>query len=281
MRIAVCDDEKYFRDTICEAINAFYQSLDVLCLPFEGGGELINAFEKGQRFDAVFLDIEMPPPDGMETARRLHEFSPELPVIFLTSHTELAMDGYEAAAYFLLADRSKENIIFLICAELFSGCMIGSMQTAVFSVARGAERSFAEVTLLYTIGFLAAVLFVLLLKGLDVGAVTLCTVLSNLLDNAIEAAAQTDTERVVTLSAKKSGSFYYICINNPTANYIDVSADIPTSKPDGAGHGLGLKSARKAIEKCGGTLELSCKEAPSGYTFTAEVILPQEKGGAC
>ena len=366
---------------------------------------------------------------------------------------------HTAAAYFLLADRGKENIISLICAELFSGCMIGSMQTAVFSVARGAERSFAEVTLLYTIGFLAAVLFVLLLnrlvksedreplgllqiilltgiscavtslvsrsftvsdyvpdvpleaaipsalmlmsvsvllllsvrqqqakrfremnelnekymtaqarhfeqsrdsdtemrmlrhdmknhitvmrglfdsgrtdelgeylrelgnsftdtqsvnitgneiadaiisekktcaekngaglvtegslKGLDVGAVTLCTVLSNLLDNAIEAAAQTDTERVVTLSAKKSGSFYYICINNPTANYIDVSADIPTSKPDGAGHGLGLKSARKAIEKCGGTLELSCKEAPSGYTFTAEVILPQEKGGAC
>ena len=99
MRIAVCDDEKYFRDTICEAINAFYQSLDVLCLPFEGGGELINTFEKGQRFDAVFLDIEMPPPDGMETARRLHEFSPELPVIFLTSHTELAMDGYEVGAF--------------------------------------------------------------------------------------------------------------------------------------------------------------------------------------
>ena len=91
MRIAVCDDEKYFRDTICEAINAFYQSLDVLCLPFASGAELIAAFEKGQRFDAVFLDIEMPPPDGMETARRLHEFSAELPVIFLTSHTELAI----------------------------------------------------------------------------------------------------------------------------------------------------------------------------------------------
>lgn len=99
MRIAVCDDEKYFRDTICDEINAFYQSLDVLCLPFESGAALITAFEKGQRFDTVFLDIEMPPPDGMETARRLHEFSPELPVIFLTSHTELAMDGYEVGAF--------------------------------------------------------------------------------------------------------------------------------------------------------------------------------------
>ncbi|MCR5121953.1 MAG: LytTR family DNA-binding domain-containing protein [Ruminococcus sp.] len=99
MRIAVCDDERFFRDTLCEAVDSFYQSLDVLCLPFESGAGLIAAFEKGQRFDAVFLDIEMPPPDGMETARRLHEFSPELPVIFLTSHTELAMDGYEVGAF--------------------------------------------------------------------------------------------------------------------------------------------------------------------------------------
>jgi len=99
MRIAVCDDEKYFRDTICEEINTFYNSLDVLCSAYENGSALIAAFEKGQRFDVVFLDIEMPPPDGMETARRLHEFSPELPVIFLTSHTELAMDGYEVGAF--------------------------------------------------------------------------------------------------------------------------------------------------------------------------------------
>ena len=99
MRIAVCDDEMYFRKAICETISSYYQTLDVLCLPFENGAALINAFEKGNRFDAVFLDIEMPPPDGMETAKRLHEFSPDLPVIFLTSHTELAMDGYEVGAF--------------------------------------------------------------------------------------------------------------------------------------------------------------------------------------
>lgn len=115
------------------------------------------------------------------------------------------------------------------------------------------------------------------LKGLEIGAVTLCTVLSNLLDNAVEAAAQTDTKRVVTLSAKKSDSFYYICISNPTLNDIDVSADIPTSKPESSDHGLGLKSVGKAIEKCGGTLELSCKETSSGYTFIAEVILSAKK----
>ena len=387
MRIAVCDDEKYFRDTICEAIGVFYHSPDVLCLPFESGGELIAAFEKGQRFDAVFLDIEMPPPDGMETAKRLHEFSPGLPVIFLTSHTELAMDGYEVGAFrFLqkpvvpdkltqtlkditqLCDRKKtvcirengeehflppDDIIYaeadnnsvrfvtaervfqtrmkLTEAAIPSVLMLMSVsvllllsvkqqqarrfremnelsekymtaQTRHFEQSRAADTemrmlrhdmnnhimvmkglfdsgrtnelgeylnelgtAFSDTQAVNITGSEIADAIIYEkkkyaelngaslvtegdLKGLDIGAVTLCTVLSNLLDNAIEAAAQTDTQRVVTLSAKKSGSFYYICISNPTASIVDVSADIPTSKSDSAGHGLGLKSVRRAMK---------------------------------
>ena len=112
------------------------------------------------------------------------------------------------------------------------------------------------------------------LKGLDINAVTLCTVLSNLLDNAVEAAEQTDTDRIVTLTAKRTGSFYYIAISNPCRRYVDLSADILSSKPDRAHHGLGLKSVRSALEKCGGSLEITCKETGTGYAFTAEVILP-------
>lgn len=112
------------------------------------------------------------------------------------------------------------------------------------------------------------------LKGLDINAVTLCTVLSNLLDNAIDAAKQTDTERIITLTAKRTGSFYYIVISNPCIKNVDVSAYIVSSKPDIKHHGLGLKSVRSALDKCGGTLEISCKESGTGYIFTAEVILP-------
>ena len=109
------------------------------------------------------------------------------------------------------------------------------------------------------------------LQGLEISAVTLCAVLSNLLDNAIEA---TGEGQEITLSARRSGSFYYLCITNPTTEAVPVSGDIPTGKADSAHHGLGLKSVRRAVEKCGGTLELSCKEEAAGYQFTAEVLLP-------
>ncbi len=111
------------------------------------------------------------------------------------------------------------------------------------------------------------------LKGLSIHAVTLCTILSNLLDNATEA-AEALPDPVISITARRSGSFYYIRITNPAPRLVDTAADITTTKPDGTGHGLGLKSVRRAAEKCGGTLELTSREAPGGYLFEAEVILP-------
>ena len=71
MRIAVCDDEKVFLDNICNDIETFYKSLDIICVPFHDGREVILAFENGQRFDAIFLDVEMKQLDGMKTADRI------------------------------------------------------------------------------------------------------------------------------------------------------------------------------------------------------------------
>lgn len=111
MRIAVCDDEKIFLDIICHKIEEFYKSLDICCIPFSDGSEVISAYERGQRFDAVFLDIEMKSLDGMKTAKTIRRFSSDIPIIFLTSYTEFAMDGYEVGAFrFLQKPVKKEKL---------------------------------------------------------------------------------------------------------------------------------------------------------------------------
>lgn len=50
-------------------------------------------------FQMIFMDIEMPELDGLETAKRIRKINQSIPIIFLTSHTELAMEGYEVAAF--------------------------------------------------------------------------------------------------------------------------------------------------------------------------------------
>ena len=99
MRIAVCDDEENFLNEICHEIDEFYKSLDIGCIPFSDGSEIVSAYEKGQCFDAIFLDIEMKQLDGMKTAEKIRSYSKDVPIVFLTSHTELAMDGYEVGAF--------------------------------------------------------------------------------------------------------------------------------------------------------------------------------------
>lgn len=102
MRIAICDDEKIFRAELQQQLETHYCSLDVLITTYASGEALVHAMEK-TIWDLVFLDIEMPGMDGLKAAKRIHEAMPGLPVIFLTSHTELAMAGYEVQAFRFLA----------------------------------------------------------------------------------------------------------------------------------------------------------------------------------
>ncbi|MDD6071063.1 MAG: LytTR family DNA-binding domain-containing protein [Clostridiales bacterium] len=109
LKIAVCDDEKIFCDKIIQEMYNFFGKLDLTCAAFYDGEKLITAYESGIHFDAVFLDIEMPIKDGMETAKALRNKGFEAPIIFLTSHTEMAMDGYEVSAFRFLSKPIQED----------------------------------------------------------------------------------------------------------------------------------------------------------------------------
>ncbi len=97
MRIAICDDEQQCRQQAVDAILACTQSPDVLTDVFAGGREFLQAF-RNKPYDLVLLDIEMPEMDGITLARTLRTYSADVPIVFLTSHIEYALEGYEVNA---------------------------------------------------------------------------------------------------------------------------------------------------------------------------------------
>ncbi len=97
MRIAVCDDEPQYRQQAVQAIHECTRSLDVLTDIFGSGNAFLQAFQK-HPYDLVFLDIEMPEIDGISLARKLRELNRDVPIVFLTSHIEYALEGYEVNA---------------------------------------------------------------------------------------------------------------------------------------------------------------------------------------
>ena len=108
MRLAIVDDESVYRSQIAELIDSVYGKAEVSCFLYADGSELIRSFENGFKLDAIFLDIEMKDVDGMTAAKKIREYSKDIPIVFLTSHTELAMDGYEVDAFRFLSKPVNE-----------------------------------------------------------------------------------------------------------------------------------------------------------------------------
>lgn len=110
MKIIICDDEMHIRDDLKQRLKDYYSSLDVLILSVSSGEELLKmADREPEGIFCVFLDIEMQGMDGLETARQLRKKYPGIPVLLLTSHTELAMEGYEVQAFRFLAKPLRQE----------------------------------------------------------------------------------------------------------------------------------------------------------------------------
>lgn len=100
MKIAICDDDWHMQQTLRLLIDEIYQDLDMLADGFTSGEALLAAVQKqSQPYQLILLDIEMRGIDGIETAKRLRKLLPDCYIIFITSHDEFALTGYEVQAF--------------------------------------------------------------------------------------------------------------------------------------------------------------------------------------
>lgn len=98
----------------------------------------------------------------------------------------------------------------------------------------------------------------------DIAPIDLCIILSNALDNAIEANRQVEpaSERFIRVKVHGNETFSVISVSNPTARSPRLSAEgeFITSKPDGESHGFGLKSIENTAKKYNGEQIAKCED---------------------
>lgn len=108
MRVAICDDEFMELKRTKEILENSYKSLDLLISTYEDGKKLLKAIDT-TAYDLIILDIEMPFIDGLSVARKLRELGQNTAIVFLTSHIEYALKGYEVNALRYLTKPVKEK----------------------------------------------------------------------------------------------------------------------------------------------------------------------------
>jgi sensor histidine kinase YesM len=102
-------------------------------------------------------------------------------------------------------------------------------------------------------------------------SVDLCILLSNLLDNAIEASAKISKPEIeIILSQQKS--YYTIIVRNRIENSVlKDNAELKTTKSDKEYHGMGIQSVKEIVSRYNGMMEYYEKD----MWFTASIWIPQ------
>lgn len=97
MRIAICDDEKKVREQLGEMIKNIYPQAEVA---FYRIGEELLAEQCMP--DIVFLDIQMPGKNGMDTAAELRKKDKNTILIFITAIEEYVFQAFDVGAFHYL-----------------------------------------------------------------------------------------------------------------------------------------------------------------------------------
>lgn len=112
MNIAICDDESRIREGIKNVLKEAFPNADLR--EFSSGQKLLAAAGHEYMPDIVLLDIAMEGMSGMETARRLREFSDML-LIFVTGVKEQVFQAFDVGAFhYLLKPVEKEKLISVV-----------------------------------------------------------------------------------------------------------------------------------------------------------------------
>lgn len=110
------------------------------------------------------------------------------------------------------------------------------------------------------------------MSGLQLSALQLCALFTNILDNAIEANEQyPSNERWLKLICRKKGQMLIAVLENPAQGELQYKNGFPvTSKSKTGGlHGNGLRSVKRVVDQCGGYMNFGTENGK----FRIEIVV--------
>ena len=106
-------------------------------------------------------------------------------------------------------------------------------------------------------------------NDMNIGAVDLCVIVSNLVQNAVEYLRDSNIEsKELSVSIEEGNVYKRISVVNSVDKNVSERTLKTTTKLDKRNHGIGLRNVRETIERNGGKLEINIRKG----MFRADVI---------
>ena len=122
MRIAICEDELVFAIELEIHIQTFFRSKNIEpSITFFSDESLIQQVcQDAKSFDIIFMDINLGgQQDGVEISQKLREYVHQIPIIFITSLENRAIDGYDVEAFSFLVKKKYAEKLPLVLEKLW------------------------------------------------------------------------------------------------------------------------------------------------------------------
>lgn len=143
MRIAICDDEKYYRDYLKAHIESYlYKENISFDLQFyQSGEELLDQSDNDRNYDVIFLDINMHGMDGIQTAKRIREQSATIIIVFVTAFVSYALEGYSVEPIrYLVKNTPQFDASIIECMDAIRKRIYQREETQKFQFREGVKE---------------------------------------------------------------------------------------------------------------------------------------------
>ncbi len=105
IKIAICDDDLITLNNIKEIIGGYSQK-DLQIYTYKSGEDLLGSKEK---FNIIFLDIDMGGINGIETAKKIRVYDKKVKIIYVTNYTDYTSSAFSVHAFGYLVKPIKES----------------------------------------------------------------------------------------------------------------------------------------------------------------------------
>lgn len=143
IKIAICDDEEYYRNFLKKQISA-YMRKRLLCFTieiFNDGKAFIDLGVAILEYDIVFLDIDMKEMDGIKTGKKIREFSRSINIVFVTAFISYSLEGYTVNAIrYILKNSNNFSGILTECMDTILEKMNHKSETVKYWFIEGGKE---------------------------------------------------------------------------------------------------------------------------------------------
>ena len=104
-KIAICDDDLKFAGSMEELVQQESQLLaaEVEIEVFANGKELVENIRLGERYEIIFMDIEMEQVDGISAARHIREIDRSVLLIYISAYESYLKELFEVEPFRFLS----------------------------------------------------------------------------------------------------------------------------------------------------------------------------------